>query len=1056
MRERILILLQQRSPATVQLLDISKTLGIRSETPEYAEMKKILHELTTTGIIYKSARRKYGMVKHEETPTTFTGLLNVRNFKGTVKTGSPSLPLIYIDRPYLQCAMHGDLVTVAMQSLDRQGRPHGEVTEVVQRNPNPIACKLEYDGHFYFAIPDDEHIHVDFLIHPSNLLGATDGDKVSVKVERWNDPFKSPEGKILEVIGKAGRTVVEHDSIAREYGLHKLFPAEVDEEANKAKVVVSAKELARRTDFRNHAVLTIDPVDAKDFDDALSIEKTDKGTWIVGVHIADVGHYVREDTALDQEAFRRGTSTYLVDGVVPMLPEHLSNDICSLVPGKTRFTFSVVMEFSDRGALKSYQVVKSIIKSKRRFSYEEVQEILEGKKTDPFEEDLNRLNALAKTLRKKRFLTGGIDFDTREVKFILDENKHPVSSYVKRRSDATMLVEEFMLAANRTVATHIELLKKKWRLKNEIPFLYRVHDEPDYDKLREALKLVQTVGGTVPQGKLTSKDINDVLEKTKGSRLEQAISQLVLRSQSKAVYSDLNTGHYGLGFTHYSHFTSPIRRYPDLVIHRLLEEYAEDKPEAGRWKKLDNFVAEAAVHCSDRERVATEAERASIKLTQVTLCRNRVGEEFEGSVSGITGFGIFILMDDLNAEGLLKLRDLDDDYYYLDEKTFSLVGRRKRRVFQFGTRVKVRIARVNVEKREIDLVLAKPAQAETPTESLPEVAPDRVAEALDIVESISRKDKRRKRRKDKRKNRGGNGDAKHTQQQNHANRNNRHEQRGTQHPRPEVPKATTLPPMPEPASFNAGDADALPRHTDAQQGHGNRRQRSQRRRDRQRQAELHAIPASEPTPVVASPTAEKVAEKVADKLTEKDRTRRQGRQQTTPQTQPAKKEATREAKVEPVKAAGKADASAAPAVADAPAAAQQKSTASRGRKKAAEPAATAQPAPPEPKSTKKTKTKAAEPATTAQPAPAEPKSTKKAKTTGNESTAAKPKTAKSKAKEAPAEKTPAPAPDSTAEKGRKRTAKPKEAPTEEKVATAAKQKASSGTKKRTATAKKTK
>lgn len=697
LRDDILRILEQTIPSPQRLNEIAKALNISTETSDYDLLKTELQMLVDDGTIYRSSRRRYGI--EGATETSFDGVLSVSNFTGSVSTNSAVFPKINIKRPFLSTAIHGDTVRVKLLAFSKDQKPNGEIVEIIKRGQETICGKIEFDGDFYFLTPDDEKIHVDFLVHPSRLNGAKDGDKAVIRIVRWNDPFKSPEAEVVELLGTAGVAQVEYASILKEFRLKKEFDEKVNADAVKAVKNITKKEILRRLDLREETIITIDPVDARDFDDALSLKKLDNGNVLLGVHIADVSHYVSEGNNLDAEASRRATSVYLVDGVVPMLPEILSNDVCSLVPNKDRLTFSAMMEFSTEAKLVKYEIRESVINSKRRFTYEEAQNIIDGA-DDPLKDFIIDLHNLAKLLSKKRYKIGGVEFETTETKFLLDENKKPIKAVQKTRSDATSLVEECMLVANQTISEHIGHISSKPIL----PFIYRIHDEPDRDKLRAAIDLIRSLGITVSNEKPTSRFLNNILTEIKNLPEKYAIHNVLLRSMAKAIYSNYNIGHYGLGFAEYSHFTSPIRRYPDLIAHRLLKEYAKGIPSKTRIAEIEEYLEVMSEHCSIQERSATEAERASIKLTHATIARELLGQEFNGTVTGVTNFGLFVMIDEYFAEGLLKMRDLDDDYYLFNERQFMLVGKSTRKTFRLGTRLRIKIARVNLAKREIDFM----------------------------------------------------------------------------------------------------------------------------------------------------------------------------------------------------------------------------------------------------------------------------------------------------------------------------------------------------------------
>ncbi|MBI2793841.1 MAG: ribonuclease R [Ignavibacteria bacterium] len=699
LREEVLEIFRA-SPLSLLILDISKRLGIRSDSDEYEHLRQILDKLTNEGLLVKLPRRRFALAENQF--SGHVGILKMYHDSATVRSADASATIIHIRREHLHTAFDGDTVLVQPHAVRAGHKLRGEVVKVVERTTHIVTGTLHFDGSFFFLIPDDPKYYVDFLVNSKNLKGAKHSDKVIGRLLRWEQANASPEAVIEEVLGRSGRPVVEFAAIYKEFRLPKAFPQEVVDESTMCQVPGAMEP--GRVSLVDDVVVTIDPDDAKDFDDALSLKLLSNGNWELGVHIADVSHYVTEGSALDKEALKRANSTYLVDGVVPMLPERLSNNICSLVPNEIRLTFSVFMEFTKRGGRKSYRIEETVIRSKRRFTYDEVQTIIDTNKGDHAELILN-LHTLARALQAERMRHGGISFETQEIKFILDENKMPVQALVKAATLATSLVEECMLAANRAVAEHFEALKKLWRVKEPPPIVYRIHEDPDQSKLTDALSVIRAIGIDAPSGKLNPAQINNILKQASNLPQKPMVHQMLLRSMAKAAYAEHNVGHYGLGFHAYTHFTSPIRRYPDLFVHRALKEYAKGQPRESRWKDMLSRASEVADHSSLMERQAIDAERASSKLAQVILAREHMGETFEGTVTGVTAFGVFLLLDSVMCEGLLHIRDLADDYYIFDERTYRLIGKRKKRIIQFGTRIKAQIVKANVERRMIDLAL---------------------------------------------------------------------------------------------------------------------------------------------------------------------------------------------------------------------------------------------------------------------------------------------------------------------------------------------------------------
>jgi ribonuclease R len=615
---------------------------------------------------------------------------------------------IYIAPKYLHTALHSDVVEV-VQFAGRAGRggrgkgrederAEGEVVAILERKISTVTGRLEAGRSSFFVVPDDERIPRDIYVAREDSLGAKPGDKVVIRLLDWTDEQLNPEGQITEILGTAGDARVEVLSVARTFGLPAHFPPAVEKEAAALGSSIPGEEIRRRVDCRRLTCVTIDPEDAKDFDDAVSYEPLPGGSARLGVHIADVSHYVRPGTALDAEAYARGTSVYMVNEVVPMLPERLSNDLCSLRADVDRLTYSVFMDIAPDGAVERYSISKSVIHSARRFSYEEVQKVIDAGKGEHAEIILPLFN-LSRVLLKRRRKNGSLDFDTGEAKFQFDAEGLPSRIIKKIRLDAHRLIEECMLLANQTVARHIGAQKKETEVK---PFLYRVHDLPDPVKLQELAGFVKQFGYTLEaKNGVPSRELQKLLDRVNGSEVENVINEVALRCMAKAVYATKNIGHYGLAFTHYTHFTSPIRRYPDLVVHRLLEEYGKGVTGA-RLEEIRKVLPDIARQSSERERRANDAERASVKVMQVEYMKRHVGDEFAGVITGVTNFGLFVEINDLLVEGMIPVRELTDDYYVFDEKHYSLRGRSRGRVYRLGDPLRVQVLSVNAESRKID------------------------------------------------------------------------------------------------------------------------------------------------------------------------------------------------------------------------------------------------------------------------------------------------------------------------------------------------------------------
>lgn len=605
---------------------------------------------------------------------------------------------VYISSNDLHRAFHGDTVRVSLYAQRGNRRPEGEVIEILERKRHEFVGTLQLEKNFAFLVPDDRRMYVDIFIPQDKLNGGQNGYKAVAEITDWPDHTKNPFGKITHVLGKAGDNDAEMTSILAEFEFPLAFPDQVEKEAEKISEEIPEKEIKKRRDMRGITTFTIDPHDAKDFDDALSIQKLKNGNWEIGVHIADVSYYVKPNTALGREAEARATSIYLVDRVIPMLPEKLSNGICSLVPHQDRLTFSAIFEMDESGKVHDTWFGKTIIYSDRRFAYEEAQEILENGKGE-YAEELMTLNSIAKILKDKRFKNGAISFETAEVKFILDEHGVPTDVYTKVRKDAHKLIEEFMLLANRKVAGYVANLNKQ---KGNYPFIYRVHDSPNDEKLAEFTQLAKRFGYNLKtdDDKSLAASFNRLLEEVEGKPEQNIIQQSAIRTMSKAYYTAKKTGHYGLAFSHYSHFTSPIRRYPDLVAHRQLEKFLNGKP-----GETEAEIEEQAKHSSTMEQKAVDAERASIKYKQAEYLNNFIGKVFVGMISGVTEWGIYVEIIENKCEGMIRLTTINDDYYEYNEKGRFIFGKRTGKKYMLGDLVNVKVKNTDLVKRTIDFLL---------------------------------------------------------------------------------------------------------------------------------------------------------------------------------------------------------------------------------------------------------------------------------------------------------------------------------------------------------------
>ena len=695
--KRLLALMSNHPGESYNYKQLAMRLQVKSMDMK-RQISEVLRELGEKGELEEISTGRYKM---RQRGAYITGEVELTAKGSAYIISNESKEDVFVAFPNLKHALNGDKVKVLVYARSRDRRPEGEVVEILERKKGTFVGVVQRSANYAFLIPTGKQLPYDVFIPTEHLNGAENGDKVVVKIKDWPESQKNPVGEVIEVLGRPGDNDTEMNAIMAEYELPVKFPPNVLKAAEKIPLDIPEEEIRKRRDCRELTTFTIDPKDAKDFDDALSIRRLSNGNWEVGVHIADVSYYVKPGSIIDKEAESRGTSVYLVDRVVPMLPERLCNEICSLRPDEDKLTFSCIFELNGNAEVQKSHIARTVIRSNRRFAYEEAQEVIETGEGD-YKEEILALNDLAQKLRKRRFDNGSINFDRHEVKFDIDESGKPIGVYFKVSKEANKLIEEFMLLANRTVA---EFIGKPKDGKKPKAFVYRVHDLPDPDKMASFAAFITRFGYKIKtEGSKAdlSKGINSLLANVQGKPEENLVETIAIRAMAKAVYTTVNIGHYGLSFDYYTHFTSPIRRYPDLMVHRLLERYMA----GGRSVNVQSLEDECK-HASDMEQLAANAERASIKYKQVEFMGERLGEEYDGVISGITEWGLYVEINENKCEGLVPIRDLEDDYYEFDEKNYCLMGRRKHRIYRLGDPIRIKVARANLERKQLDFALVE-------------------------------------------------------------------------------------------------------------------------------------------------------------------------------------------------------------------------------------------------------------------------------------------------------------------------------------------------------------
>jgi len=694
MYSSLLLLLEEMSGKGYSPQQLIKKLGLKKKSL-IEDLFKLLDALEEEGKVEQLSSGHYKSTRKKKTVTGIVDHVNPRF--AYIATGEAGQKDIYVRSADMASAIHGDTVEVEVSGRRTGENPEGRITSVVKRGRTRFVGRIELSRNFGFVVPDFKKIYQDFFIYPENLHGAVANDKVLFEVTKWADRDKSPEAKVVEILGKTGENEAEIHSIMAEFDLPFRFPENVLHESEKISEGITSEEVKKRLDFRDVLTFTIDPEDAKDFDDAISFRRLENGRYEIGVHIADVTHYVLPGTALEEDAYDRATSVYLVDRTVPMLPERLSNALCSLRPNEDKLTFAAVFEMDDKAKVYKEWFGRTVIHSDHRFTYEQAQEVIESGQ-GKFADELKILNALHHILRKERFKKGAVNFETTEVKFKLDEKGKPLAVVPKVRKDAHKLIEEFMLLANRSVAAFIYKMKKG---EDKNTFVYRTHDLPDPEKVEDFSRFAKQFGHQLNfESASISRSLNKLMDEIEGKPEQNVLQSLAVRAMAKAKYTTDAKGHFGLAFEHYTHFTSPIRRYPDMMVHRLLQHYLD----GGKSVNKKQFE-EKCVHSSEREKRAADAERASIKYKQVEFMSMAENKVYGGIITGVTDFGIFVEIVETKCEGMVRLADMKDDFYEFDEKNYRVIGRRRKQIYRLGDNVNVRIKKTDIDRRLIDLTI---------------------------------------------------------------------------------------------------------------------------------------------------------------------------------------------------------------------------------------------------------------------------------------------------------------------------------------------------------------